>query len=130
MRLFVDTNVLIASATDEPARGETATRLLNLDHDFCTSLINLMELRTVLTKKKRVEQERVEALERRITDGLDLIVPDASDMVRAHRHQREALLYPLDAILLACAENQDAELVSFDAEVVDNGGAHPDEILG
>ena len=58
MKLFVDTNVFIASLTDEPARGAIATRLRNEDHGFCTSVINLMEIRSVMTKKKHVEQER------------------------------------------------------------------------
>jgi predicted nucleic acid-binding protein len=40
MKVFVDTNVFIASLTDEPGRGDTATRLLNQDHDFCTSIFD------------------------------------------------------------------------------------------
>ena len=60
MKVLVDTNVFVASLTDEPARGDVATELLNQNHDFCTSILNLMEIRSVLTKKKRVEQERVE----------------------------------------------------------------------
>ncbi|MDS0297866.1 type II toxin-antitoxin system VapC family toxin [Halogeometricum sp. S1BR25-6] len=55
MKFFIDTNVFIASLTDEPSRGEIATRLLNGDHEFCTSILNLMEIRSVMTKKKRVE---------------------------------------------------------------------------
>jgi uncharacterized protein with PIN domain len=60
MKLFVDTNVLIASLTDEPTRGAVATELPNEDHEFCTSIRNLMEVRSVLTKKMQVEQDRVE----------------------------------------------------------------------
>ncbi len=54
MKVFVDTSVFIASITDEPGRGDLATELLNESHDFCTSILNLMEIRSVLTKKKRV----------------------------------------------------------------------------
>ena len=57
MKVFVDTNVFIASLTDEPGRGKIATQLLNKDHEFCTSILNLMEIRSVMTKKKRVEQD-------------------------------------------------------------------------
>jgi predicted nucleic acid-binding protein len=57
MKVFADTNVFTASITDEPSRGDVATELLNEDHDFCTSILNLMEIRSVLTKKKRVEQD-------------------------------------------------------------------------
>lgn len=129
MRLFLDTNVIIASVTGEPDRGETATRLLNQDHDFYTSLINLMEVRTVLTKKKKVEREQVEEVESRIVGGVELLIPDATDMMQANKKQSENLLYPLDALILACAEGNDAELVTFDSEILDNGGTHPREVL-
>mgnify|MGYP006282771885 FL=1 len=55
MKLFVDSNVFIASLTDEPGRGRTAIQLLDSDHEFCTSILNLMEIRSVLMKKKRIE---------------------------------------------------------------------------
>jgi predicted nucleic acid-binding protein len=47
MKVFVDTNVFVASLTDEPERDSVATSFLDEDHEFYTSLLNLMELRTV-----------------------------------------------------------------------------------
>jgi len=129
MRVFLDTNVVIASVSNEPERGETATRLLNQDHDFYTSLINLMEVRTVLTKKKQVERKQVEDVENKIVSGVEILIPDATDMMEANKKQRENLLYPLDALILACAKGKDAELVTFDSEILDNGGTHPQELL-
>ncbi|MEF8821542.1 MAG: type II toxin-antitoxin system VapC family toxin [Halovenus sp.] len=55
MRLFVDTNIFVANLVDEPGRSQAATDLLDSDHDLHTSLLNLMELRTVLVKKKQHE---------------------------------------------------------------------------
>nr|WP_223301861.1 PIN domain-containing protein [Haladaptatus sp. R4] len=52
MRLFLDTNILISAIVSEPGRGHAATKLLNEDHEFLTCLLNIMELRTVLCKKK------------------------------------------------------------------------------
>lgn len=52
MRLFLDTNVFIAAVTDEPETGAVAAEVLDADHDFFTSTMNLMELRSVLTKKQ------------------------------------------------------------------------------
>lgn len=129
MKLFLDTNVIIASLTDEPGRGETATELLNGNHEFHTSLINIMELRTVLAKKKQIEMERVKDVEREVVRGINLLVPDASDIMEANKIQRDTLLYPLDSFILACARGRDTELVSFDSEILDNGGKHPEEFL-
>lgn len=129
MRVFVDTNVLVAVITDEPDAGETAAALLDSEHDCITSLLNLMELRTVLTKKERLEQDRVRTIRDEITTDVDVVIHDTSDMVDANRLQQESLLYPLDSLVLAAAEAQDATLASFDGELQENGAVDPAELL-
>jgi predicted nucleic acid-binding protein len=139
MKAFVDTNVFVAAVTDEPdrgvavrlvgdGRGVAATTFLDADHEFQTSLLNLMELRSVLSKKKRRERDRIEALERRILGYVDLVVPDTADMVAADELQRETFLYPIDCLILACAREQGSTLVSFDGELVDAGAVPPEEL--
>ncbi|WP_330631233.1 type II toxin-antitoxin system VapC family toxin [Halocatena halophila] len=129
MKLFVDTNIFVASLTDEPSRGEIATRLLNEDHDFCTSIINLMELRSVLTKKNHIEQERVEEVLSDIYNRVDIYAPEISDHITAYELQRDNLLYAMDCILLALADDVDATLVTFDGELLDHGGVAPETVL-
>lgn len=129
MKIFVDTNIFIASLTDEPTRGEIATRLLNEDHDFCTSIINLMELRSVMIKKKRVEQEQVEKILSDIYNSVDIYAPEISDQIMAYELQRDNLLYTMDCILLALANDVDATLVTFDGELLDHGGVAPEEVI-
>ena len=84
MKVFVDTNVFVASLTDEPGRGDVATELLNESHEFCTSILNLMEIRSVLTKKKRVEQERVEEVLTDVYGNVDIYAPEISDQIAAY----------------------------------------------
>ena len=129
MKVFADTNVFTASITDEPSRGDVATELLNEDHDFCTSILNLMEIRSVLTKKKRVEQERVEEVLADIYGGVDIYAPEISDQVSAYSLQQDTLLYTLDCVLLALAEDIDATLVTFDGELLENGAISPPELM-
>ena len=128
MKVFVDTNVFIASITDEPGRGDVATELLNENHNFCTSILNLMEIRSVLTKKKRVEQERVEEVLADIYGGVDIYAPEISDQISAYSLQQDTLLYTLDCVLLALAEDIDATLVTFDGELLENGAISPTEL--
>jgi predicted nucleic acid-binding protein len=130
MKVFVDTNVFIASITDEPGRGDVATELLNENHDFCTSILNLMEIRSVLTKKKRVEQERVEEVLADLYGGVDIYAPEISDQISAYSLQQDTLLYTLDCVLLALAEDIDATLVTFDGELLENGAISPTELMG
>lgn len=130
MRVFVDTNVFVASLTEEPSRGDAATDLLNQDHEFCTSVLNLMEIRSVMTKKKRVEQERVEEVLEDLQSRVDIYAPEISDQIAAYDSQRETLLYTMDCVLLALADDIDATLVTFDGELLDNGAVSPEELLG
>lgn len=129
MKVFVDTNVFVASLTDEPSRGETATALLNQDYGFCTSVLNLMEIRSVLTKKKQTEQERVEDILRDIYTAVDIYAPEISDQIEAYSLQQETLLYTLDCILLALADDIDATLTTFDRELIANGAVAPGELV-
>lgn len=129
MRIFLDTNVFIAAVTDEPETGAVAADVLDADHELLTSTMNLMELRSVLTKKQRLEFSRVEAIQNEITADVRVIIPDASDMMDANRLQRETLLYPLDCLILACAQGHDSTLVSFDSELQDAGALDPTDCL-
>lgn len=129
MKVLVDTNVFVASLTDEPGRGDVATELLNQDHDFCTSILNLMEIRSVLTKKKRVEQDRVEDVLSDIYAQVDIYAPEISDQISAYSLQQETLLYTLDCVLLALADDLDATLATFDSELLDNGAVEPNDLI-
>lgn len=130
MKVPVDTSVFIASITDEPGRGAVATELLNGSYDLRTSIPNLMEVRSVLRKKKRVEQERVEEVLTDIYGRLDIYTPEISDQITAYSLQQDTLLYTLDCVLLALAEDVDATLVTFDGELLENGAVPPTELTG
>lgn len=129
MNVFVDTNVFVASLTNEPARGDVATTLLDQNHEFCTSVLNLMELRSVMTKKKQVEQDDVEDVLADIYTRMDIYAPEISDQIAAYSLQQDTLLYTLDAVLLALADDIEATLTTFDSELLDNGAVPPQELV-
>ena len=129
MKLFVDSNVFIASLTDEPNRGQTATQLLDSDHEFCTSILNLMEIRSVLMKKKRIEQDAVESTLADIYTTVDIYAPEISDQITAYGLQEETVLYTLECLILALANDVDATMVSFDADLCQHGAVSPDELV-
>jgi len=129
MTLFIDTNILIAATVGEPERGEVARDLLDADHEFATTLLNVMEYRTVLTKKKKFEQERVEELIDGLFDRMDVYGPETGDLLEAYAIQRETLLYTMDTVILATAKEVGGPLVTFDGELLDNGAISPEEVL-
>ncbi|SNZ15686.1 Predicted nucleic acid-binding protein, contains PIN domain [Natronoarchaeum philippinense] len=129
MKVLLDTNVLVAAVTRDTDRSVDAIELLNSADETYVSVLNLMELRSVLTKKKQFERDRIEQIEDRITSRATVTFPDASDVVAANRLQSETLLYPMDALVLAAADAIDATLVSFDVELVDQGAKLPSNVL-
>ena len=129
MKVFVDTNVFIATTVDEPGRGELASEFLNQEFEYCTTIFNTMEFRTVLAKKKQVEQDRVEARLADIFDSVDVYFPSMDEMIDAYELQRETLLYPMDGMILAMANGEDAPLVTFDSELLENGAKSPSDLL-
>ena len=129
MKLLLDTNILVAAVTRDTDRSETAVELLNEADEVYVSVLSLMELRSVLSKKKQFERNRIEQIENRITSRTTITFPDASDMMAANQRQSELLLYPMDALILTAAEAIEATLVSFDSELVEQGAEHPQTVL-
>lgn len=128
MTYLLDANVFIASlASDEP--NSVATRLLNREFDFCTAVLTLMEVRTVLTKKKGIEQQAVERTLDDIAAGVDVYALERDDILAAYRRQQETLLYPVDCLLLSLADDLGAELVTMDTELQSNGAVAPESVL-
>ncbi|KKF39518.1 twitching motility protein PilT [Halorubrum saccharovorum] len=129
MRVLLDTNVLVAAVTRDTDRSDEAIELLDQVDDPLVSVLSLMELRSVLSKKKRFERDRIDAIENRVTSRMTVTFPDASDMMAANRLQSETLLYPMDAMILSAADAADATLVSFDSELVEHGAELPQQLL-
>ena len=129
MRVLLDTNVLVAAVTRDTDRSDEAIELLDQVNHPLVSVLSLMELRSVLSKKKRFERDRIDAIENRVTSRMTVTFPDASDMMAANRLQSETLLYPMDAMILSAADAADALLVSFDSELVEHGAELPQQLL-
>jgi len=129
MRVLLDTNVLVAAVTRDTDRSDEAIELLDRVDEPLVSVLSLMELRSVLSKKKRFERDRIDAIENRVTSRMTVTFPDASDMMAANRLQSETLLYPMDAMILSAADAADATLASFDSELVEHGAELPQQFL-
>lgn len=88
-----------------------------------------MEIRSVMMKKKRIEQDEVEQVLDEIIDRVDVFAPETSDHVEAYKRQRETVLYTMDCVLLALSNDVDSTFVTFDSELLEHGGVEPGEFL-
>lgn len=64
-----------------------------------------------------------------IFDSVDVYFPSMGEMIDAYELQEETLLYTMDSMILAMANGEDAPLVTFDAELLDNGAKSPEDFL-
>ncbi len=88
-----------------------------------------MEIRSVMTKKKHVEQDRVEDVLSDIYTRVDIYAPEISDQISAYSLQQDTRLYTLDCVLLALADDLNATLATFDGELLENGAAEPSDLI-
>lgn len=92
MRLFLDTNVILATVVDDADTAGSATQLLDeTGHEFAISVFSAMELRAVLTKKQRLSQDRVEEIVGDLVADVDVFLPDSGDITDAVTLQQTTL---------------------------------------
>jgi len=84
----------------EETRSKTARKILNLEVEKYTSLLNLMEIRSVLSKKKQISKDEIEMIEKDIVEGIEIIIPDSSSFIQSNELQKENYLYPSDCLIL------------------------------
>lgn len=129
MSFFIDTNIFIAALFKEETRSKTARKILNLEVEKYTSLLNLMEIRSVLSKKKQISKDEIEMIEKDIVEGIEIIIPDSSSFIQSNELQKENYLYPSDCLILTLSKSYDAKLVTFDSELIHHGATEPEEII-
>ncbi|RLM60134.1 type II toxin-antitoxin system VapC family toxin [Halorubrum sp. Atlit-26R] len=128
MKLFVDSNIFIAIVTDDTDRSDIARKLLNSDHEFYSSIYNVMEVRNVLATKYHFKRDRIEEVERTIRTYADPVAHNSLLVQKADEIQEETYTTAMDAIMLAGADSIRGTLVTFDTELHAHGAKPPEEI--
>ena len=85
-----------------------------------TTLINLMEIRFVLRRKKGLSERTIRELLNKLLLLVKVIIPDEINLLEAHGLQEEIPLSPVDAIILGVAsslKDRHALLITRDKEL-------------
>jgi len=72
-----------------------------------STLINLLEIRFVLRRKKNFSEDKIKEDIAKILKLLEIIVPDEVNLLKANNLQDKLPLDPFDAILLAAASAEE-----------------------
>lgn len=122
---LIDTDVLInwlAQEIDPNTNKElwkTPHQIIKLIEDKkikgFISIINLLEVRFVLRRKKDFAEERIKKDIAKILAILEVVIPDEIDLLRANEVQTDHPLGPSDALLVSAGLNlREAILISRD----------------
>jgi len=107
-RFLFDTDILINWLTKEENLWEAPLKLIKLHEkgkiEVFTSLLSIFELRFVLRRKKKFENNLIEDVILDISSKFSVSIPDSLILLKANELQSEHPLDPFDSILLALAK--------------------------
>jgi len=94
--------------------------------NIATTLVNLMEIFSILTRKYRWKKEDALKIVENLQENCMILIPNEYDFIYAYELQKRYLLTTNDALILSIAQKEnftlitmDKELLKFDGEVGD-----------
>ena len=119
---LVDSNVFL-NVLIYGDKFEDVKRFLNEHSDKIeTTLVNLMEIFSILTRKYRWKKEDAIKAVELIEGNCRVLIPNEYDFMRAYQIQKEHLLTVNDSLLLSIASRENAILVTYDKELLKYNG--------
>ncbi len=129
IKTFLDTDVILNWLCKETTKeGETLWEapyeiLKKAEKEeivLYTTLINIMEIRFVLRRKKRWTKLEIEEVIRDLgeIDNFGIIIPEETDLITGFNFQASHMLDPFDAIYLSVVDKISGFLVSRDRDFI------------
>lgn len=145
-QIFLDTDVIINWISKEVDKN-TGFKLWRCPYEImklaeadeitaCTALTNVFEIRYVLRRKMKYEDEMIKEFLNDLFGNVSIEIPDSVDMLLANKLQDDNPLDPFDAIGLSIVQSIDScILVSRDSDFIkwteknDTKGYVPEKFL-
>ena len=87
-----------------------------------TTMVNLMEIFSILTRKyKWTKNDALEAI-RLIESDCKILIPNEYDFIRAYNLQKRYIFTSNDALILSMARKEDSVLITYDKELLKYDG--------
>ena len=87
-----------------------------------TTLVNLMEIFSILTRKYRWKRENAIKAVELIESDCKVLIPNEYDFVRAYSLQKKYILTSNDALILSIARKENSVLITYDKELLKYDG--------
>jgi predicted nucleic acid-binding protein len=119
---LIDSNVFlhILLKTEESERA--ASFLDENKGSVTTTLLNMMEIASVLSRKYRWKGRDIKDVLREMRKNLPLSSPDEYDILEAYDINEQEFLTPIDAIMVAVTSRNHFVLITYDKELISLDG--------
>jgi len=120
---LVDSNVFL-NVILHTEKYEISRKFLNKNtRNITTTLVNLMEIFTVLTRKYKWSKEEAIDIVETLKKECEILIPNEYDFIDAYEIQQQYLLTINDALIAAIAKRENLTLITFDKELLQYDGA-------
>lgn len=90
--------------------------------NIATTLVNLMEIFTVLTRKYKWSKEDAIDIVETLKKECEILIPNEYDFIDAYEIQQQFMLTINDALIVAIAKRENLTLITFDKELLQYDG--------
>ena len=118
--LYIDTNIILNVIFEEKDFVESSFSLLqkidSKKYSGVTSLLTLMEIHRILQKQGKSEDDIKEVIQKIYMIGIEVILPEREDIVKAYELIKSLRIDPMDSIHLSMALSYPTIFVTRDKE--------------
>ena len=121
---LVDSNVFLHVLLKTP-ESDMAEQFLDTNkNDISTTIYNLMEIASVLSRKYKWKKKRVHNVLKTIHESIPIHTPDEYDALEAYEITTEILSTPIDTLMIVIAKRNNFSLVTYDSELLSFNGKY------
>ncbi len=119
---LVDSNVFL-NVILYTEKYDVSRKFLNTNTgNIATTLVNLMEIFTVLTRKYKWSKEDAIDIVETLKKECEILIPNEYDFIDAYEIQQQFMLTINDALIVAIAKRENLTLITFDKELLQYDG--------
>lgn len=118
---LVDSDVFLNSVLQTEEQEVCVKFLDGKEGTTCTTILNVMEISSVLSRKYGWEKKEIHDVVDTIEKGMDVMIPSEGETLEGYELVMSDFFSPVDSILLSVSKNQDLELVTFDGGLLRRG---------
>ena len=121
---LVDTNVFLSVLLKAPEWKKVESFLNNNKGNTSTSILNLMEIVSVLSRKYQWKREDILDILATIKENSTIYSPDEYDSLDAYNMVLTHFIMPMDAQILSLAKRKALTIITYDHELLALAGKY------